>query len=214
MKILRDMAIANQGRAGFDYSAFKHLLQREQFVKGQMMPLNMRLDVLESFFEPGSVPGASLDKSKHPTVDDTWKFAPGTLTIIDLSCPFVGQDDACALFNIAVSLFLKNRHDTGRIIALDEAHKVSGSFLTCDQILRLDSIVVYDFDLSRSLRFDRDTALRRPPAAASGRASDNCHTGADSCAVTSRALQCDYYSSLLITSVVQSHQITHCGSWK
>ncbi|KAJ5189359.1 hypothetical protein N7491_005693 [Penicillium cf. griseofulvum] len=123
MKILRDMAIANQGRAGFNYSAFKHLLQREQFVKGQLMPLNMRLDVLESFFEPGSVPGASLDKSNHPTVDDTWKFPPGTLTIIDLSCPFVGQDDACALFNIAVSLFLKNRHDTSRIIALDEAHK-------------------------------------------------------------------------------------------
>ncbi|CAG7951311.1 unnamed protein product [Penicillium nalgiovense] len=123
MKILRDMAIANQGKSGFNYSAFKLLLQREQFLKGQLMPLNMRLEVLESFFEPGSVPGANTDRSKQHGADHAWKFPPGTLTIIDLSCPFVGQEDACALFNIAVSLFLKNRHDAGRIIALDEAHK-------------------------------------------------------------------------------------------
>lgn len=126
MKILRDMAIANQGKSGFNYSAFKFLLQREQFIKGQLIPLTMRLEVLESFFEPGSVPGATPDKPKQRVADDIWEFAPGTLTIIDLSCPFVGQEDACALFNICVSLLLKNRHDTGRIIALDEAHKVHG----------------------------------------------------------------------------------------
>ncbi|KAG0158211.1 hypothetical protein PDIDSM_5724 [Penicillium digitatum] len=116
MKILRDMAIANQGKSGFDYTAFKLLLQREKFLKGQLMPLNMRL-------EPGSVPGAIPNASKPNDAGDAWKFPPGTLTIIDLSCPFVGQEDACALFNISVSLFLKNRQDTGRIIALDEAHK-------------------------------------------------------------------------------------------
>lgn len=126
MKILRDMAIANQGKSGFNYSAFRNILQRETFLKGQIGPLNMRLEVLESFFEPGSVPGASPNKSKQHDVDDVWKFPPGSLTIVDLSCPFVGQEDACALFNIAVSLFLKNRRDTGRIIALDEAHKVCG----------------------------------------------------------------------------------------
>lgn len=126
MKILRDMAIANQGKSSFNYSAFKHILQREQFVKGQLMPLNMRLEVLESFFEPGSVLGARPDTSKQHVADNIWKFPSGTLTIIDLSCPFVGQEDACALFNICVSLFLKNRRDTGRIIALDEAHKVHG----------------------------------------------------------------------------------------
>ena len=89
----------------------------------------MRLEVLESFFEPGSVPGASSKQSSQYDVDDVWKFPPGSLTIVDLSCPFVGQEDACALFNIAVSLFLKNRQDTGRIIALDEAHKVRRPFL-------------------------------------------------------------------------------------
>ncbi|KAJ5129595.1 uncharacterized protein N7515_005634 [Penicillium bovifimosum] len=123
MKILRDMAIQNQGQAGFNYAAFKNMLDKEQFVRGQLMPLTLRLEVLESFFEPGSVPGATSKKSKEHDTDSTWKFSPGTLTIIDLSCPFVGPDDACALFNISLSLFLKDRQDTGRMIALDEAHK-------------------------------------------------------------------------------------------
>ncbi|KAJ5164284.1 uncharacterized protein N7500_006114 [Penicillium coprophilum] len=130
MKILRDMAIANQGKSGFNYSAFKRRLQGENFSKGQLMPLKMRLEVLESFFEPGSVPGAAPHKSEKHTADDLWNFLPGTLTIIDLSCPFVGQEDACALFNIAVSLFLNKRRDAGRIIALDEAHKARRSFMT------------------------------------------------------------------------------------
>jgi hypothetical protein len=34
------------------------------------------------------------------------------------------QQCICQVGDIAVSLFLKNRHDAGRIIALDEAHKV------------------------------------------------------------------------------------------
>lgn len=122
------MAIQNQGRAGFDYPAFKRILERENFLKGQLMPLTMRLQVLESFFEPGSVPGAKLDKSKQRDADTFWNFLPGTLTIIDLSCPFVGPEDACALFNICLSLFLKKRQDVGRIIALDEAHKVCCPF--------------------------------------------------------------------------------------
>ncbi|KGO69236.1 hypothetical protein PITC_095580 [Penicillium italicum] len=112
MKILRDMAIANQGASGFNYTAFKLLLLKENFLKGQLLPLKMRLEVLESFFEPRSVVGASSQPSKQIDAGDVWEFPPGTLTIIDLSCPFVGQGDACALFNISVSLFLKNRQDT------------------------------------------------------------------------------------------------------
>lgn len=87
----------------------------------------MRLEVLESFFEPRSVAsrGAFSDRSKFkPVSEDIWTFPKGGLTIVDLSCPFVGPDDACVLFNICVSLFLKGRADAGRIIALDEAHKV------------------------------------------------------------------------------------------
>ncbi|KAJ5347288.1 hypothetical protein MYU51_004293 [Penicillium brevicompactum] len=123
MKILRGMAIANQGRSGFDYPQFKFLLQSEPFIQGQMVPLNMRLQVLESFFEPGSVPGAATTSILKENAKGLGSFPPGTLTIIDLSCPFVGSEDACALFNIALSLFLKKRHEAGRVIAMDEAHK-------------------------------------------------------------------------------------------
>lgn len=126
MKILRDMAIANQGSQTFDYDRFKAQLESESLVKGQQVPMKMRLDVLESFFKPGSVNTANKANGQKTSsgTDDIWKFQKGALTIIDLSCPFVGADDACALFNICISLFLKDRHEAGRIIAMDEAHKV------------------------------------------------------------------------------------------
>jgi len=40
-----------------------------------------------------------------------------------LSCPFVNGNDACALFTICLGLFLADRSQHGRVIALDEAHK-------------------------------------------------------------------------------------------
>ena len=53
-----------------------------------------------------------------------WSFRPGSLTIVDLSCPFVDESAACAMFNICLALFLEDRKEAGRIVALDEAHKV------------------------------------------------------------------------------------------
>ncbi|CAG8124713.1 unnamed protein product [Penicillium olsonii] len=126
LKILRQMAVMNQGQAGFNYAEFKRRLACEEFIRGQLGPLHMRLEVLESFFEPGSVPNV---KSNGPRVAtrSTWSFPPGSLTIIDLSCPFVDPEDACVLFNISASLFLKDRRETGRVIAMDEAHKFLNS---------------------------------------------------------------------------------------
>ncbi|KAJ6028587.1 hypothetical protein N7540_004163 [Penicillium herquei] len=121
MKILRDMAIENQGRASFNYQHFRKLIDQQDFIKGQEVPLQMRLKVLDSFLEKENPP-----KDSTPA-EEMWKFEKGTLTIIDLSCPFVDPDDACALFNIAISLFLKGRQEAGRIFALDEAHKFLGS---------------------------------------------------------------------------------------
>lgn len=58
-----------------------------------------------------------------------WHFEPGILTIVDLSCPFVDDSSACALFNICLELFLESRGSIGRIVALDEAHKVRLSYV-------------------------------------------------------------------------------------
>ena len=109
-----------QGSHHIDYGLFKKHLEKENFLGGQNGPLKMRLDLLESFLEPKLVPGTG----KGTNSTDIWSFEKGSLTIIDLSCPFVGENDACALFNLCLSLFLENRSDGGRLVALDEAHKV------------------------------------------------------------------------------------------
>ena len=145
------MALETQGAPGLNYSAFKRRLNTEGFSDKQSGPLKLRLDLLESFTEIAGIPGATYAPPPKPTFPDTkkgrtaerqweaeqeqkrraervkpdiWSFEPGSLTIVDLSCPFVDDGAACALFNISLALFLENRGDVGRIVALDEAHKV------------------------------------------------------------------------------------------
>ena len=48
----------------------------------------------------------------------------------DLSCPFVDESSACALFAICLDLFLGSCNTASRIVALDEAHKVEIAFPT------------------------------------------------------------------------------------
>lgn len=130
MKILRDMAKKADGKPGIDYASFKSRLEGEKLMKSQNGPLRMRLQLLESFLDPATNPATLLFQSRGPREtkaknSDLWNFESGTLTIVDLSCPFVAENDACALFNICLSLFLEHRHQGGRLVALDEAHKVS-----------------------------------------------------------------------------------------
>ncbi|MCJ1285385.1 hypothetical protein MMC26_004725 [Xylographa opegraphella] len=63
------------------------------------------------------------EKARLEIKAKTWSFIPGSMTIVDLSCPFVDDSAACALFTICLELFLENRGDVGRVVALDEAHK-------------------------------------------------------------------------------------------
>ncbi|KAK2751036.1 hypothetical protein FQN57_000111 [Myotisia sp. PD_48] len=114
-KILREMA---ETEAEFSFNSFESkLLKGQKWQKGQMGPLSMRLDLLQSFLQtdPPQCPAQAKESG--------WKFERGSLTIIDLSCPFVDEGAACALFNICISIFLEDRQNCGRIIALDEAHK-------------------------------------------------------------------------------------------
>ena len=130
MKILRDMAREANGKpeSGMDYASFKLRLESEKFMKGQNAPLKMRLQLLESFLDPSANPKFLNFQRKGQPVprinSDLWDFKSGTLTIVDLSCPFVAENDACALFNICLSIFLDRRYQGGRLVALDEAHKV------------------------------------------------------------------------------------------
>ncbi|KAG8664849.1 hypothetical protein FPOAC2_10321 [Fusarium poae] len=132
-RILRDMRIAQQQtNSAFDYKAFKTAISKESLTEGQLLPLQQRLETLESFMvtEQTFVGGsASRSKVKPKEKANTsaqgveWDLLAGELTIVDLSCPCVTAETACSLFNICLSLFLEREPTIGRIVALDEAHK-------------------------------------------------------------------------------------------
>lgn len=130
MRILRDMARDQKFLGQFDYALFRQRLSAEKLIKGQEAPLEMRLQLLESFLTPS---GLKFRRQRRTLIEDEkgiWDFKAGTLTIVDLSCPFVDQNDACTMFNICLSIFLERRDKCGRLIALDEAHKVNSRTLS------------------------------------------------------------------------------------
>ncbi|KAJ4027833.1 hypothetical protein NW752_000078 [Fusarium irregulare] len=124
-RILRDMRIAQQKtNSGFDYKTFKRLVDAEDLKEGQVVPLQQRLDTLESFMDPAQT--SATGKIPKVKAGIEWKLKAGQLTIVDLSCPCVTAEAACSLFNICLSIFLEqDSKDSkiGRIVALDEAHK-------------------------------------------------------------------------------------------
>ncbi|KLJ13847.1 hypothetical protein EMPG_11229 [Blastomyces silverae] len=123
-KVLREMAEEALGGRGINFNAFKQRLYDEGLNQGQLGPLNMRLNLLESFLEKTyTKPTRGLKAGKGRQSENTWNFPPGSLTIIDLSCPFVDENDACSLFNICLNIFMERRNESGRVVALDEAHK-------------------------------------------------------------------------------------------
>ena len=137
-RVLRSMAMKPQYSAGLDYQDFKDRLDSEKFNEAQRAMLIIRLQLLESFIFPSGAQGKRKEKGQKPkwlNEDDArerakiakagiWSFQPGGLTIVDLSCPFVDESAACAMFNICLAIFLEDRKPAGRIVALDEAHKV------------------------------------------------------------------------------------------
>jgi hypothetical protein len=52
------------------------------------------------------------------------QFKAGRVTIIDLTDPFISASAASALFDIALSLYLEVNIPNGKLLVLDEAHKV------------------------------------------------------------------------------------------
>ena len=148
-RILRSMAMKSQNASGINFADFKRRLELEDFNDSQNAMLKARLGLLKSFMYlpeiagagdakkgdfPNSKKGREEERRWYAQEDDRqraqiaktgiWSFEPGSLTIVDLSCPFVDEGAACAMFNICLALFLEDRQEAGRIVALDEAHKV------------------------------------------------------------------------------------------
>lgn len=103
--------MASISTEGFNYIEFKRRLQESRLTKMQRGLLEQRIELLESFLVPEDLAeGCNLGN--------------GGISIIDLSCPFVDANMACVLFNIGISLYLGSNATAGKIIAIDEAHKV------------------------------------------------------------------------------------------
>lgn len=140
-RILREMRLTQQSTGGsFDYNEFSSHIRDAALTPGQLVPLQQRLDTLESFMpkifriENGEHGLKPKPKGNDWTAmvcishliqarSDLVRQA-GSLTIVDLSCPCVTPESACSLFNICLSLFLEQEACHGRVVALDEAHKV------------------------------------------------------------------------------------------
>lgn len=91
-------------------------LKKQDLNIAQLTGLKQRMELLETF----------LDKSKKPPPS---RFAAGQLTIIDLSDIFIDPHSACGLFEIVTRLFVRAKLDTGKVLVVDEAHKVRSYFL-------------------------------------------------------------------------------------
>ncbi|KAB8290080.1 hypothetical protein EYC80_010406 [Monilinia laxa] len=117
MSIIREIAMSG---VKFTYTIFRQRLADVRWTAGQEIPLNMRLQMLDTFLAP-----STKTKIMKPAAaeENIWSFQPGSLTIIDLSDPFMSTGDACCLFSICLSIFLENRGECGQVVVLDEAHK-------------------------------------------------------------------------------------------
>jgi hypothetical protein len=133
-RILREMA-TESAPGTFDYGDFKRRLDAAGLAWQQREFLKQRLELLESFLDL-SPPSSLLPSLSASASSDTDKFnarcgsplaqafKPGSLTIIDMSCPFVDANTACVMFKIGMEMFLESAGDVGKVIAVDEAHKV------------------------------------------------------------------------------------------
>ena len=111
-QILREMAMS---QAPFRFSEFERRkdLKERNFDPKQKNMLNMRLNLLKSF----------MANAGMGTDSDVFQPAPGTLTIVDLTDPFVDAATVCMLYDVCLSLFKQRRPKSGLVMALDEAHR-------------------------------------------------------------------------------------------
>ncbi|KAF8331261.1 hypothetical protein F5887DRAFT_998620 [Amanita rubescens] len=105
MSILRDLGET------FTLDRFKAELEirKKSFNPAQLAGLEQRMALLKTFLLPWG--------------RQQLRFAPGRLTIVDLTDTFIDATSACSLFEIVVRLFVRAEVNTGKVLLVDEAHK-------------------------------------------------------------------------------------------
>ncbi|KAL8709144.1 MAG: hypothetical protein Q9220_006024 [cf. Caloplaca sp. 1 TL-2023] len=122
-KILRSVAKQSNETPDRVYTLFRQELALHIFDATQKRLLDMRLELLESFMEEQEKKWVGRPPKIRKSQSDLWSSRPGSLTIVDLSDPYIDEGEACSLFDMCLSLFLENKPEGGTILALDEAHK-------------------------------------------------------------------------------------------
>ncbi|CAG8006465.1 unnamed protein product [Penicillium salamii] len=170
-RILREMRLLQQSAGSqFDYQEFKSRVLGSGLLPGQLEPLKQRLDTLESFMAPEQAGGEYRlkAKSKKRNRGSSWIPKGSQLTIVDLSCPCISPNTACSLFNVCFGIFMEQETNIGRIVALDEAHKVQSTTniailltLICSQYMK-DSVEAQGFTdtLLSTVRLQRHLGAR------------------------------------------------------
>jgi hypothetical protein len=129
--ILRDLG------ERFSYKLFMERLEEEKrsFNPAQIAGLEQRLTLLNSFMESNRPQPATFGSKTYANISGPrsnvvapksipHRFAAGQLTIVDLSDPFIDTGSACGLFEIVTRLFVRAEVETGKVLVVDEAHKV------------------------------------------------------------------------------------------
>ena len=100
----------------YSFSAFQERLEehKKNFNPAQLAGLEQRMALLRSF----------LDNERTTRQNSSPRFVGGQLTIVDLSDPFIDPAAACGLFEIVTRLFVRADVGTGKVLVVDEAHKV------------------------------------------------------------------------------------------
>ncbi|KAK3613228.1 hypothetical protein LTR22_028240, partial [Elasticomyces elasticus] len=104
---------------GFNHGEFLQLLGQAGLSTEQQRPMRLRLDLLHSVMR---WPPSKTDL-KRKTARKLLDLQPGTLTVVDLSDPFVDTATVCTLFDICLSVAKEKRPECGMVVAFDEAHK-------------------------------------------------------------------------------------------
>ena len=120
-------------------------VRKAEFSPGQQSMLDQRINLLKNFSASAA---PEIVEHHHPTFKDQALKAKkleqgvglpgdcitvekGTLTVVDLSDPFVDDNTACTLFDICLAVILKRHKEAvkekkmspGLIVTLDEAHQ-------------------------------------------------------------------------------------------
>lgn len=106
--------------------------KKKEMNPAQKAGLKQRLELLQTFTrQTRSLPLSNASRNTVVMRNEE-RFASGMVTIIDLSDPFVDPALAGAIFEICIRLFQRASVDTGKVLVVDEAHKV-----LCNNILLL-----------------------------------------------------------------------------